>query len=82
MIKPITDICNCKDIGTKHLSSFRSREFWISGKVKGYMTKRKAIAPFHAMANSASKNRNVTNINTKKEILLNHFAVALIMFVQ
>ena len=29
-------------------------------------------------ANSAGKNLNVTNINTKKEMLLNHFVVALI----
>ena len=29
-------------------------------------------------ANSAGKNLNVTNINTKKEILLNHFVVSLI----
>ena len=29
-------------------------------------------------ANSAGKNLNVTNINPKKEMLLNHFVVALI----
>ena len=29
-------------------------------------------------ANSAGKNLNVTNINPKKEILLNHFVAALI----
>ena len=29
-------------------------------------------------ANSAGKNLNVTNINTKKGMLLNHFVVALI----
>ena len=29
-------------------------------------------------ANSAGKNLNVININTKKEMLLNHFVVALI----
>ena len=29
-------------------------------------------------ANSAGKNLNVTNINTKKEMLLNHFVFALI----
>ena len=29
-------------------------------------------------ANSAGKNFNVTNINTKKEMLLSHFVVALI----
>ena len=29
-------------------------------------------------ANSAGKNLNATNINTKKGMLLNHFAVALI----
>ena len=29
-------------------------------------------------ANSAGKNLNVTNINTKKKMLLNHFVVALI----
>ena len=34
MIKPITDICNCKDIDTKRQSSFISEEVWIRGKVK------------------------------------------------
>ena len=34
MVEPITDICNCKDIGTKYYSSFYSREVWIRGKAK------------------------------------------------
>ena len=33
MVKPITDICNYKDIGTKHKFSFNSREVWIGAKL-------------------------------------------------
>ena len=43
---------------------------------------KKSHSPFSCYgrikANSAGKNLNVTNINTKKEILLNHFVVSLI----
>ena len=34
MVMIISDVCNCKDIGTKHLSSFNSREVWITSKAK------------------------------------------------
>ena len=34
MVKPITDIRNCKDIGTKHCSSRNSKEVWMRGKVR------------------------------------------------